>query len=280
MKNIKHVIGTALMTLFVVGCGVETPKQDAEGIGSTANYPVVTLTSDVENGSTISEGSTTTYTLTLDRQISSGITFTPTVVGGTADGDDITELEPVTIEKYTSSVSFDIVTADDYLIEEEETLEIEVEIASIGEKNLVHPSSVLQSIDHTIAAVADPTLLTINFAWDNDLDMDMLTFSDVYGLWGTGGAGSHNPEIDHAIWLADPPGDYYVTVLDWGEGVDFNYTITVNHPDNSVETFTGVFDATNYPYDSFAGPASWGYPNCYKMLKVVNDGTSFVVTAL
>jgi hypothetical protein len=31
-----------------------------------------------------------------------------------------------------------------------------------------------------------------------------------------------NPEIDHSIWLEDPTGDYYVTVLD--DYVDFNYT--------------------------------------------------------
>jgi hypothetical protein len=24
-----------------------------------------------------------------------------------------------------------------------------------------------------------------------------------------------NPEIDHSIWLEDPTGDYYVTVLDY-----------------------------------------------------------------
>jgi hypothetical protein len=44
---------------------------------------------------------------------------------------------------------------------------------------------------------------------------------------GTGGA-TLNPEIDHSIWLEDPTGDYYVTVLDYDAGVDFNYTFLFN----------------------------------------------------
>jgi hypothetical protein len=47
-------------------------------------------------------------------------------------------------------------------------------------------------------------------------------------LWGTGGATLANPEIDHSIWLEDPTGDYYVTVLDYDAGVDFNYTFLFN----------------------------------------------------
>ncbi len=45
-------------------------------------------------------------------------------------------------------------------------------------------------------------------------------------------------------------------------------------------TINGTFDGTNYPYEFFVGPSSWGSPNAYKILKVVNDGTKFVVSTL
>jgi hypothetical protein len=108
----------------------------------------------------------------------------------------------------------------------------------------------------TIASPGDSTL-TINFAWDNDNDNDMLIYSDTATnpdtLWGTGGATLANPEIDHSIWLEDPTGDYYVTVLDYDAGVDFNYTFLFK-PDGTIQKITGTFNGTTYPYEFYVEP--------------------------
>ncbi len=169
-------------------------------------------------------------------------------------------------------------------LKEQETLSIQLEILGIAEKYLVHPDTSFAPIDLTINDYVDDNKLVINFSWNEDIDFDILTYSDtdVYPetLWGTGGATGANPEIDHSIWLDDPAGTYYVCILDWWEGIDWDYTFKLGYPDGTTETITGTFDGTNYPYTSFVGPSSWGSPSAYKVLKVVNDGTKFVVTQL
>jgi hypothetical protein len=86
----------------------------------------------------------------------------------------------------------------------------------------------------------------------------MLIYSDTATnpdtLWGTGGATLANPEIDHSIWLEDPTGDYYVTVLDYDAGVDFNYTFLFNSLTVLYKRFTGTFNGTTYPYEFYVEP--------------------------
>jgi len=278
---IFNLLGLFLLVFAFTSCEFETAEQDTSDIVSPNNKPTVTVTSDNTTG-ILQEGETVIYTIAFDQPIERSVTFTPTI-GGTSNDEDYT-IEAVTLQPYTTSVQFPVEIFEDYLIEGQETLTLQLEILGIAEKYLVHPSTVIAPIELKINDFVDTNKLVINFAWDNDLDMDMLVYSDTptypATLWGTGGAGSGNPEIDHSIWLDDPTGDYYVTILDWWEGVDFNYTYTIMYPTGDVETFTGTFDGTNYPYTSFVGPDSWDNPNAYKILKVVNDGTKFVVTAL
>lgn len=280
MKTYKYSL-IVLLLLFISLTSCE--EQEVSPVISTEDYPMVSIETEVVDNS-IMEGETAVYKIKFDKPIERPVTFTPIIVGGTADEGDYEPFEPVTLQAYDTEVEFSIVTIGDYFIELEETLEIQFEILGIAEKYLINPESTIDPINLTISEVADPTLLTINFAWDNDIDMDMVIFSDTSTypetLWSTQGATGANPEADHSIWLADPVGDYYVCILDWWEGVDFNYTFTLAYPDNTVETLTGTFNGTDYPYETFEGPASWGSPTAYKVLKVVNDGSKFVVTKL
>lgn len=275
-----NIIGLVLLIASFTSC--DTADQDVADIISPDYKPTVTVTN---NTGTAKEGDDIVYTITFDKPIDRAVTFTPTIVGGTAEIHDDYEIdETVTLAPYTTSVQFTVSLIEEYLIEPSESIDIQIVIESIADKFLVHPNTEFAPINLNFTSFVDPTLLTINFAWDNSNDMDMLVYSDTSAypatLWGTGGAGSGNPEIDHSIWLEDPTGDYYVTILDWGEGVNFNYTFTLLHPNGTVQTITGTFNGTTYPYTYFVGPASWGSPEAYKILKVVNSGTGFVVTKL
>ena len=103
------------------------------------------------------------------------------------------------------------------------------------------------------------------FGWDTDDDIDIVTWSNTatYPMteWGDGGATGDNPEFDKSIWLADPPGTYYVNIMNW-DVPTFNYTFTLGYPDGAVEVITGTFDSADPgildvwnawgdPYDSF-----------------------------
>lgn len=281
-KNIIYnLLGLFVLLFAFTACEFETAEQDPSDIISPNNNPTVTVTSNNTSG-TVEEGETVVYTITFDKPIERAVTFTPTIVSGTNDHDF--ELDAVTLAPYTTSVQLPIAVLEDYLIEGQENLSIQIEISSIAEKNLVHPDTVFAPIDLTINDYVDDNKLVINFSWAEDIDFDILVFSDTATypatLWGTGGATGANPEIDTSIWLDDPAGDYYVCILDWWEGINFDYTFDLAFPDGSVQTITGTFDGTNYPYTSFTGPSSWGSPSAYKVLKVVVNGTNFVVTKL
>jgi hypothetical protein len=276
-----NIIGLALLIASFTAC--DTADQDVAEIISPDYKPTVTVTTN--STGTPKEGNDIVYTITFDKPIDRAVTFTPKIVGGTADIHDDFEIdESVTLAPYTTSAQFTVSLIEEYFIEPSESIDIQIEIESIADKFLVHPNTVFAPIKINFTSFVDPTLLTINFAWDNSKDMDMLVYSDTAAypatLWGNGGATSANPEIDHSIWLEDPTGNYYVTILDWGEGVNFNYTFTLLHPNGTVQTITGTFNGTTYPYTYFVGPASLGSPEAYKILKVVNSGTGFVVTKL
>jgi hypothetical protein len=54
--------------------------------------------------------------------------------------------------------------------------------------------------------------------------------------------------------VEDPTGDYYVTVLDYDAGVDFNYTFSLQQPDGTIQKITGTFNGTTYPYEFYVEP--------------------------
>ncbi len=279
-SKIKY-LGLALLITGFVSCNSE--EQEVDPIISPDYKPKVTVSTNFTGAA--KENNKIVYTISFDKPIDRSVTFTPKVVGGTAELHEDFEIEEsVTLQPYTKSVQFTVNLLKDYLIEPSESIDIQIEIESIADKFLVSPETVFAPIKINFTDFVDSTLLTINFGWNNTLDMDMLVYSDTSAypatLWGTDGATGANPEIDHSIWLEDPTGNYYVTILDWWEGVNFNYTFTLLHPNGTVQTITGTFDGTTYPYTYFVGPASWGSPKAYKILKVVNNGTSFVVTKL
>ncbi len=277
----KLLIFVAFLAIMAVSCD---ENNDPEPIVSTENYPVATF--DI-SGTTANEegGSVIFVTINTDKMLTRGISFSAEQIGGTATLHEDYDIVDVTIDPFTTEAVLQIEIHEDALFEGDETLEIQITTPSLANRYLLNPTTVLPSYSITIKNYYDPTLLSIVFAWDTDDDMDIVTMSDTatYPLtpWGTGGATGANPEVDQSIWLADPVGNYYVDLIDWDAGVTFNYTFTLGYPDGTGEVINGTWDpanAGNYFADTWL--ASWGSPNAYRLLKVVNDGTKFVVTAL
>lgn len=279
-KNIKYNILGLLLVLFAFA-SCDTADQTPAEVISPDYKPTVTVTSD--GTGSVNEGAVITYTITFDKIIDRAVTFSPTITGGTANEDDYAAIDPVTIEPYTKSVQFQVSANSDTEDEPTETLVIQLEIESAAQKFLIHPDVVLAPIN---LSIKDAGILRIKFQWTTFVtkDFDMVTWNATttpLTEWGDGGATGKNPEFDNSISLVDPVGIYYVSVMDWGEGVAFNYTFTITHPDKTVQTITGTFNGTavsNYTNDQWT---AWGGSyDSYRVLKVVNDGTKFVITNL
>jgi hypothetical protein len=281
-KYFKYkIIGFVLILAGVVSC--DTATQDVEPVISPANYPVASFATSSSSAS-LTEGDTLTYTITMDKMLDRAITFTAVITGGTADEDDLLA-EPVVMNPYNNEVKLYIIANDDGFPEIDETLEFEIRVLSIAERYLLNQNTVFPSASLTLVNVNDPTLLTIAFSWPTDDDMDIVTWSDTpdypHTEWGDGGATGSNPEVDKSIWLSDPVGTYYVNIMDWDAGIEFDYTFTLGHPDGTLQIINGTFDGTDksiYTNDQWT---AWGGSyDSYRILKVVNDGTKFTVTSL
>jgi len=271
-----NILGLALIVIGVVAC--ETASQEVSPVISPDGYPVATFTSNLA-GTSISEGDTIKYTITLDKMLDRALTFTAKVKGGTADETDFTA-EGVVLEPYTKEAKFYIIATADNFPEASETLQLEIGVFGIGDRYLLNQSQVNPSLDITIANHNDPDVLTIAFGWPNpDDDIDIFAY---YGSedWGTA-ATSDNPEILTSIWPTDPNGTYYFDIDPFLVNTPtFDYTISIGHPNGNIQIITGTFDTENldsYTVDTYD---DWGDYPTYRLLEIENLDGVFTITNL
>jgi hypothetical protein len=275
------ILGLALIVSGVAAC--DTADQDVSPIVSPDSYPVATFTASSSNTSLV-EGNAITYTITIDKPLDRALTFSAKVKGGTADEHDFVA-DAAVLAPYTTQTQLTINAVADDFPEANETLQLEIGVFGIADKYLLNPSTVNPSLDLTIVNLNDPTLLTIAFEWpdpNHNIDIDIVTWRGTTPPrpWGDGGATGNNPEIDMSIWLEDPLGDYYVNIMDWGAD-PFTYKFTIGHPDGTIQIIEGTFNTADYSAYILDNWTAWGGSyESYRVLKVTNNGTGFVVTAL
>lgn len=278
--NILPLLGLAMLTLGLGSCDtLRTSEQDAEAVSSPDGNPVITFTPNI-TGNELTELDTFIYTLTLDKMLDRAITVSGELVDGTVTDDDY-EIVPVTIQPYSKTADLMIIFHDDGVVgTTPKTASFEFAIESLAERYLVNPSQVFPTLDLTIN---NPSVLIITFDWSSTDDIDIVTWSDTetnpLTEWGDAGATTAQPEIDESLWLTDPVGTYYVNIMDWGSD-PFDYTFSLLFPNGSVQTITGTFDRTVNTYTNDRWTAWGGSYSSYRVLKVVNNGTSFTVTKL
>ncbi|MCF8345834.1 MAG: hypothetical protein K9G38_01375 [Bacteroidales bacterium] len=281
MRNyiLRKLTGLALLAVVVAGC--DTASQEVEPVISPDNYPVATFTTDF-TGETVNEGETISYVISVDKQLDKSITFHVIPDTGNVADDHDYAYEPAVLQPYTSEVTMDINFPLEDIVEDSESFSFEIGATSLADKYLLNPSTENPTHDLTVVNVNDPTLLTINFEWYTDEDIDIVTWSDTdtYPMtpWGDGGATGSNPEIDKSIWLADPPGDYYVNIMDWGVE-SFDYTFKLGFPDGTNQVITGTFVRDDYQMDLWTAWGGDGYAS-YRVLKVNVSASGFTVTEL
>lgn len=285
MRNLFKYLASGLILLLItfVSCDlIETAEQDASPVVSPDGYPLASFTTTNSSG-TVTEGDTLVYTITINKPIDRSITFSAEQKSGTLTEDDY-KIIPAVLAPYTKTAQLMIVFFDDgFPSAVEKTGQFEVGVFGIAEHYLLNPAQTYPMVNVKVKNYNDPTLLTVIFSWPGSADYDMVVWSDTpaypHTEWSDQGATTANPEVDKAIWLSDPPGTYYINVMDW-DGPAFNYKFTLGHPDGSVQIIEGTFDraAKTYVED---GWTSWGgsYPS-YRVLKVENNGTKFTVTKL
>ncbi|MCK5169316.1 MAG: hypothetical protein KAQ75_05510 [Bacteroidales bacterium] len=279
-KNLKYyVIGLTLLMVSIVSCDQAT-QEVSPIVVPDDSYPVVEALTLVNTG-TINEGDTIVFTITLNKPTNTALTF-----GSVLDTIATTLVEHVdfdfvggTVEAWETEGELWIISYADVNPEPVGVVAFQLIVNSLAEKYLLHPDNVFPDAEVTIYP---PLWLDIIMDWDSDDDIDFVIYKDdetnlMHSAYSDQGATLAQPEGDNSIKLADV-GTYYVDVMHWG-APSFDYTFTIGKPDGIGETFTGTFTSDNLRAYYLGIWTAWGGAyHSYRVLKVVNDGTSFTVT--
>jgi len=248
--NIRTILSLTLM--LALGSCVFQYDQEVEAPISPDGYTVATFETDF-SGSTVTEGDTINYTITISYPLDVDLTFTVMLQDGTASEADYA-FEEATIPAYTTTTELQIVFVVDNIPEVAVTAQLEIGIDDLARQYMLNPSTANPVLDLTIENYNSPAGLTIAYGWEdenNDIDLFSL-LDDVDGIYpdydnGDGqvswdaAASSDNPEI-MLSFLADPPGTYLIGIDPYHvEGATINYTFSIGYPDQTVEFYPGVF---------------------------------------
>lgn len=273
-KYLYNIIGLFLLGIIAFSC--DTAHQDVSPVVSPNDNPVATFVSDF-SGSTVTEGDTITYSISLDKPYIASLTFSVKVTGGQGDENDI-EVISGTIPAFKTETEVKIIISADDLPEESETIDLELGVFSAAERYVLNPSVVYPTPSLTITNYNDPDVLSLAFGWGDDHDdFDIIIVSEAAGPWGSAET-SDNPEICTDLWPTDDDGTYYLDVLPYDVSTAVTeYTISIGYPDQSVEFIEGTFDMSalaTYTVDSYSGY------DIYRVLKIVKSGENFTITSL
>ena len=114
------------------GGNFESLLIDSSPAATTITDTADTTTLSIAGDSSVSEGATATYTLTLDQPAQGDVTVTLAYGGTAADGSDFAGTTTVTIPSGASSVNFSVATMDDALAEGSENFSVSIVNASGG----------------------------------------------------------------------------------------------------------------------------------------------------
>ena len=227
-KNFKYkIIGLAILIASMISC--DQADQDVSPIVSPDDsYPVATFTSNF-TGSTVAEGDTVVYTVSINKPIDRALTFSASVIGGDADDSDI-EVLTGTISPYTTETEVSVVFTRDWPAESDETAKVEIGLFSMADKYLIKSSTVNPVLDLTISNYTSDTLW-MEFGWDSEIFVNA-GYEDYpdYG-WVESTAG-----VDFDVFIADAEG--FDINNPWATFNPITYAATGDNPEEMF--FAGV----------------------------------------
>lgn len=138
-KNIYYnLIGLALLIVSIAAC--DTADQDVSPVTSPAGYTKATFVTDF-SGTSVTEGDTIVYSVSIDKTIDRSITFSARVLEGTGNEDDITVI-PGVIAPYTNEITVSVIFNQDWDAESAETMKLEVGAFGIADKYLLNATTI------------------------------------------------------------------------------------------------------------------------------------------
>lgn len=178
-KNILFKL--AGLVLLIVGfAACDTADQDTAPVISPENKPIATFT-PLTSYSTLTEGDTVIYNVSIDKTIDRAVTATARIIEGTIDEDDFV-VTPGTILPYTNTASVMVIFNQDWDAEAAETVKFEIGVFGIADRYLLHPTVVNPTLDLTVNNYVSD-VLTTEFSWYTEFDVQNYVQDSVLAGW-------------------------------------------------------------------------------------------------
>ncbi len=153
MKNIKYILSSTILTLFLVGCDVQEASQDAAPIASSDGYPTATFTfSGGELTTNERNEAVYVYDIELDKPIKYNVNLSFSKTGGTATEHEDFDFVNASIPAYTTTGQMMVVIHnDDDPTESTETLDLTIVPGpAVGSAYLLRPDTQYPDLSLTI----------------------------------------------------------------------------------------------------------------------------------
>ncbi len=214
IRYINHkVLGLAFIIIGMVSC--DTASQDTEPVVSPDGYSVATFVN--ATGTTVTEGDTIIYNITLDKPIERSVTFNFKQTGGTCDGDDYTVL-PGVVAPYKKTAQLLIIFHEDYDFTATETLNGEIGVFSIADKYLLNSATVFPTLTATVTNYVSD-IVDVVLSWNQEVTVqDIVEVELTAEEYGNEYTYTIIDTVDIVVDVADEV-DWDIFVLDEGGNI-------------------------------------------------------------
>jgi hypothetical protein len=230
-NTLYKLLGLALLVVGVISC--DTASQDVEPVVSPDGYPVATFVNST--GTTVTEGDTIIYDISIDKTIDRAITFSFNQTGGTCNSDDY-YVVPAVISPYYKSAQLLIVFNKDYDYTASETLIGTIGAFSIADRYLLNLSTVNPTLNATVNNYVSD-IVDVVLEWSQEVTVqDIVEVELTAEEYGNEYTYTITDTVDIVVDVADEVDwDIFVSTKDgfatdpWGSLVD--YAATGNNPE-------------------------------------------------
>ena len=159
----KLLIFIAFLAITAVSCN---ENDEPEPIISTEGYPVATFA--VSNTTVNEKDGLVTITITTDKMLTRGITFSAEQIGGTAVLHDDYDIVEATVAPFTNVATLLVKFYGDDVAEAAKTLKLQITTPSLANRYLLNPTTVLPSYNITINNFV-ANYLDVSFDWNKNI---------------------------------------------------------------------------------------------------------------
>lgn len=264
------------LSATIISCTEDDQTGDSVSVPTS---PAVSIALNFSNTTMVENDSKHTYTVSLSETQIVDVKLGVSQIGGTAGPDDYEMTSSITIPAGYLSASGSITILSDDLIEETETLQIQIGSITTANASLTPITTDFTILNYTSGDLAIDLSWGMSIATDDtgteisatdfaDMVLSISTTPDLSGEFdGADGSGFETYVLDGS----EPDGDYYVLAYFYDANSDIVRDLDFNLEFNQ----DGVINGESYDFPAAMSNASICDNNFFVLTKIVKTGNNY-----